>query len=233
MNKQTYAAVVPAAGIGSRMQAELPKQYLPLSDSTVIELSLATLLAHPKIEQVVVVLAENDHWFKQLSCAQHPKLTLAIGGAERANSVLSGLLAVKQADWVLVHDAARPCLTKGDIDLLIEHTGSKQQGAILATQVRDTMKRCAESGQIIKTVAREQLWHALTPQAFLRDQLIQSLQQGITLGRQITDEASAIELAGLPCSVIAGRADNIKVTRPEDMAMAELFIKQLKNEGLA
>lgn len=233
MNKQTYAAVVPAAGIGARMQAELPKQYLPLAGSTVIELSLATLLSHPKIEQVIVVLAENDQWFSHLSCAQHPKLKLALGGEERANSVLSGLLAVEQADWVLVHDAARPCLTKTDIDLLIEHTNQQQQGAILATQVRDTMKRCDETGQIIKTVAREQLWHALTPQAFMRTQLIQSLQQGIELGRLITDEASAMELAGLPCSVIAGRGDNIKVTRPEDMAMAELFIKQLKSEGLA
>ncbi|MCE2571424.1 2-C-methyl-D-erythritol 4-phosphate cytidylyltransferase [Motilimonas eburnea] len=233
MNKQTYAAVVPAAGIGARMQAELPKQYLPLAGATVIELSLAPLLNHPEIEQVVVVLAENDQWFNVLSCASHPKLTTAKGGAERADSVLSGLHSVAQADWVLVHDAARPCLTKLDIDLLIAHAREQQSGAILATQVRDTMKRCDESGQIIKTVAREHLWHALTPQGFPRKELMQSLQQGITQGRLITDEASAMELAGQPCAVIAGRGDNIKVTRPEDMAMAELFIKQLKNEGLA
>ncbi|MDO6527672.1 2-C-methyl-D-erythritol 4-phosphate cytidylyltransferase [Motilimonas sp. 1_MG-2023] len=226
MIKQTYAAILPAAGIGSRMQSVLPKQYLPLAGKTVIEHSLSHLIQHSAISEVVVVLAENDCWFRQLEVAKHPKITLAPGGAERCDSVLSGLHAIKKAEWVLVHDAARPCLTHSDIDLLIEHIETYHQGAILGTQVRDTMKRSDANGNILGTVDREHLWHALTPQAFSVQQLRLALESALLQGVNITDEASAIELSGAACSILPGRADNLKVTRPEDMAMAELFLTQ-------
>ncbi|MCE2596222.1 2-C-methyl-D-erythritol 4-phosphate cytidylyltransferase [Motilimonas cestriensis] len=226
MIKQTYAAILPAAGIGSRMQAAVPKQYLPLAGKTVIEHSLSKLLQHPAISQVVVVLAENDRWFRQLEVAKHPKISLALGGAERCDSVLSGLHAIKKADWVLVHDAARPCLAHSDIELLIKHIEQHHQGVILGAQVRDTMKRSDANGNILNTVDRDGLWHALTPQAFPVQQLRHALQSALMQGVNITDEASAIEFSGEACSILPGRSDNLKVTRPEDMAMAERFLTQ-------
>ena len=230
MSKPTYAAVVPAAGVGSRMLAAQPKQYLSLAGKTVIEHSLSQLLGHSAINQVVVVLAKDDRWFSQLPVASHPKITLALGGAERCDSVLNGLSAIRSADWVLVHDAARPCLTTADIDLLLQHTKQHNSGAILGARVRDTMKRADAQGNIIHTVERDCLWHALTPQAFplaqLQHALIHALQQGIA----ITDEASAIEYIGGTCAMLVGRSDNLKVTRPEDMAMAELFLTQFLSQ---
>ncbi len=220
----TFTVVVPAAGIGSRMGASCPKQYLPLAGKFLIEHTLERLLAHPRIERVVVALAADDDFFQTLPVASHPRLMTTTGGCERADSVLNGLSLV-ESEWVLVHDAARPCITHQDIDRLI-HAGLAGDGAILGSRVRDTMKRSDAAGYIQKTVDRDQLWHALTPQFFRTTLLRDAIQQGQSQGLPITDEASAMELAGWRPLMVEGRADNIKVTRPEDLALAALFLSQ-------
>lgn len=220
----TFSVVVPAAGVGRRMGAGCPKQYLPLAGRFLIEHTLTRLLEHPRIDEVIVALAPEDTFFSTLTIADHPRLRVAQGGADRAQSVLNGLRLVR-SEWVLVHDAARPCITHRDIDQLI-HEGLAGDGAILATRVRDTMKRGDAGGRILKTVEREQLWHALTPQFFPTQALREALEQGLAQGRIITDEASAMEQAGFHPQLVEGRADNIKVTRPEDLALAALYLSQ-------
>ncbi|PJG59610.1 2-C-methyl-D-erythritol 4-phosphate cytidylyltransferase [Aeromonas cavernicola] len=223
-NLQGLTAIVPAAGIGSRMGAECPKQYLQLAGKTILEHTLARLLSHPAIDHVVVALAPNDQWFDTLAIAVDPRILRVDGGAERAFSVLNALDVV-QGEWVLVHDAARPCLTHRDLDALIA-AAIPCGGAILGSRVRDTMKRTDGAGNIVATVERAQLWHALTPQMFPTTPLKQALEQGLAQGATLTDEASAMERAGFAVQMVEGRADNIKVTRPEDLALAALFLHQ-------
>ncbi|MGS0679694.1 2-C-methyl-D-erythritol 4-phosphate cytidylyltransferase [Shewanella sp. 125m-7] len=218
-------AIVPAAGIGSRMGAEIPKQYLMLNQQPILGHTLDCLLSHPNIDKVIVAISSADDFFAKLPQANHPKLHCVIGGKERAHSVLSGLKLADNDAWALVHDAARPCLTHQDIDKLIESAELYPQGAILAAPVRDTMKRTSADGVIIATVCREQLWHALTPQFFPVASLMQNLAAALTAGAQITDEASAMEWAGVMPAVVTGRADNIKVTHPDDLQLASLFLK--------
>ena len=217
-------AIVPAAGIGSRMGADCPKQYLTLAGKTILEHTLGCLLSHPAIARVIVALAPHDGWFEQLAVAADPRILRVEGGIERAYSVLNAL-HVAQGKWVLVHDAARPCLCHGDLDKLIA-TAMACDGAILGSRVRDTMKRTDGAGNIVATVEREQLWHALTPQMFPTGTLKRALEEGLALGALITDEASAMERAGFTVKMVEGRADNIKVTRPEDLSLAELFLQQ-------
>lgn len=217
-------AIVPAAGIGSRMGADCPKQYLTLAGKTILEHTLGCLLSHPAIARVIVALAPHDGWFEQLTVAADPRILRVEGGIERAYSVLNAL-HVAQGKWVLVHDAARPCLCHGDLDKLIT-TAMAGDGAILGSRVRDTMKRTDAAGSIVATVEREQLWHALTPQMFPTGTLKRALEEGLALGALITDEASAMERAGFTVKMVEGRADNIKVTRPEDLSLAELFLQQ-------
>ena len=217
-------AIVPAAGIGSRMGADCPKQYLTLAGKTILEHTLGCLLSHPAIARVIVALAPHDGWFEQLTVAADPRILRVEGGIERAYSVLNAL-HVAQGKWVLVHDAARPCLCHSDLDKLIT-TAMACDGAILGSRVRDTMKRTDAAGSIVATVEREQLWHALTPQMFPTGTLKRALEEGLALGALITDEASAMERAGFTVKMVEGRADNIKVTRPEDLSLAELFLQQ-------
>ena len=217
-------AIVPAAGIGSRMGAECPKQYLSLAGKCILEHTLERLLSHPAIARVIVALAPHDRWFETLAVAADPRVWRVEGGSERAWSVLNGL-HVAQGEWVLVHDAARPCLTHGDLDRLIA-TAMACDGAILGSRVRDTMKRTDAAGNILATVDREQLWHALTPQMFPTGPLRRALEEGLALGAAITDEASAMERAGFAVRMVEGRADNIKVTRPEDLSLAGLYLQQ-------
>ncbi|MCK5820162.1 MAG: 2-C-methyl-D-erythritol 4-phosphate cytidylyltransferase [Psychromonas sp.] len=225
MNKLSFTAVIVAAGIGKRVGAEIPKQYLPLLDKTIIEHSLTPFLSHPKISNVVVSLASNDNWFSQLSLSSHRKLQTVVGGKERVDSVLAALCNIDPKSYVLVHDAARPCITNEDIDKLILHAESNNSGAILGSRVRDTMKRTFSDDQIKQTVDREDLWHALTPQLFQTSILIDAIRNNKT-PEKITDEASAMEMAGIPVVIIEGRSDNLKVTRQEDLILAELFLKQ-------
>ncbi|WP_417614216.1 2-C-methyl-D-erythritol 4-phosphate cytidylyltransferase [Oceanisphaera sp.] len=219
-----YTAVVPAAGVGSRMAADRPKQYLTLAGRTLLEQTLMRLLDHPGISRIIVATAEQDPWFAQLPLARHPRILRVNGGRERADSVLNALLQV-ETDQVLVHDAARPCLHRDDLDAVMA-AGLQPQGAILACRVRDTMKRGNGEGAIASSVSRDELWHALTPQCFNTETLRQALTDALAAGVSITDEASAMEWAGFHPQLVEGRADNIKVTRPEDLALAGFFLQQ-------
>ena len=221
-------AVVPAAGIGSRMQTECPKQYLKIGDKTILEHAVASLMAHPRVAHVVIAISPTDSWFASLPLASNPNITVINGGAQRADSVLAGLNVVKNAQWVLVHDAARPCLHQDDLARLLDITETSKIGGILAAPVRDTMKRGEPGkGLIAHTVDREDLWHALTPQLFPLELLRSCLQRALDEHASITDEASALEYCGFHPELISARADNIKVTRPEDLALAEFYLTRL------
>lgn len=223
MSRLSLNAVIAAAGIGKRVGANIPKQYLPLLGKTIIEHSIAPFLNHPDIKKVIVSIAENDLWFAQLPVAKNPKVQVVIGGKERVDSVLCALKVLPQEGYVLVHDAARPCIKSTDIDKLIITAVQSKHGAILGTRVRDTMKRSDPYGQISHTVGRTNLWHALTPQMFENKVLINAIESA-EFPQQITDEASAMEMAGLTVAIIEGRSDNLKVTREEDLILAELYL---------
>jgi len=220
-------AIVPAAGIGRRMGAEVPKQYLQLNEKSILAHTLDCLLSHAEIAQVIVALHPEDTYFCRLPQASSQKLKTVIGGDERADSVLAALNTVDEKSWVLVHDAARPCLSHLDIDKLIASKAIFPQGAILASQVRDTMKRTDATGKICHTVCRDKLWHALTPQYFQAAELKHQLASALAAGATITDEASAMEWAGIMPGIVSGRVDNIKVTHPDDLQLAALFLKSL------
>jgi len=229
-------AVVPAAGRGSRFasaSASGAKQYAPLKGATVIEWSLAALLAEPRVAGIVVVLAADDtRWSTLPVAAAGAKIRTAVGGADRQDSVLSGLEALEAEaaadDWVMVHDAARPCLTSADLTALIDAvetpTAEPRSGALLAAPVVDTVKR-ERGGIAVDTVDRSGLWRALTPQVFGFLQLQQALEEVVRLGLAVTDEAQAMERLGLPAELVRGSPFNIKVTRPEDLTMAEAILK--------
>lgn len=223
-----YTAVVPAAGVGKRMQADRPKQYLMLGGKTIIEHTLEQLISHPQISRVVVALHPDDPYFEELPISQAEWLTRVDGGKERADSVLAGLRHLPQEGWVLVHDAARPCVSHRDLSNLFALHLKGESGGILATPVRDTMKRAQASHPelISHTEERENLWHALTPQFFPVKTLTESLGNALQANANITDEASAIEWAGGQVNLVEGSSSNIKITRPDDLALAEYYLSR-------
>lgn len=226
-------AIVPAAGVGKRMQADRPKQYLMLGEQTVLEHTVIALLAHPRVDKVVIAVSEGDPYFAALPLAHHPRVLRARGGKERADSVLNALRLVNQAklsQWVMVHDAARPCVTQADITQLIDSALAHSVGAILASPVRDTMKRGDSNNTIDHTVNRDALWHALTPQMFPVKLLLPALENALAKQVTITDEASALEWMGQKPVLVSGRADNIKITQPEDLALAEFYLNRNKEK---
>ncbi|QOL25804.1 2-C-methyl-D-erythritol 4-phosphate cytidylyltransferase [Thalassotalea sp. LPB0316] len=237
MNKQespNLAVVVPAAGVGKRMQSACPKQYLTINHKTVLEHTVERLLSHQSIDKVIIALGENDGYFADTSLVNHPNVETVIGGQERVDSVLAGLYRVQAIgyDWVLVHDAARPCVKTSDIDQLINHCLSANQGGLLAYPAKDTIKRSSSDGSVAETVERSVLWHALTPQMYPTVKLIDAIVAGLAQNKVITDESSAMELANEPSQLIEGASDNIKITRPEDLALAKFILsnQQLSNQ---
>ncbi|WP_404462581.1 2-C-methyl-D-erythritol 4-phosphate cytidylyltransferase [Providencia rettgeri] len=229
-------ALIPAAGIGSRMNADCPKQYLSVAGKTIIEHTIDALLANNTVNTVVIALSADDDYFQQLDIAKDPRVTVVTGGKERADSVLAGLnYLTSQPDyhdcWVLVHDAARPCLHQQDLNNIIQlATEQGCCGGILAAPVRDTMKRSVKTSVFIDhTVEREALWHALTPQFFPLELLRNCLSKALKENAVITDEASALEYCGYQPVLVAGRADNLKVTQPEDLALAEFYLSRMNN----
>lgn len=222
-----HIALVPAAGTGSRFGARLPKQYLPLAGQPLIGHALTTLCAHPCIDRVVVVLSPDDlYWRSHDWSALGPKLMpVHCGGASRAVSVRNGLLEVagwaRPDDWVLVHDAARPCLSSDLLDTLITALADDAVGGLLAVPVADTLKRADDDGRVERTVPREDMWQAQTPQMFRLALLQDALERRI----DVTDEASAIEAAGHAPKLVESKVGNLKVTWPEDMQLAELILR--------
>jgi len=227
MNVQPrYWAVIPAAGIGSRMQADRPKQYLLLQGQPVIHHALQPFLAIPAIQGVVLALAKDDTYWQ--APAQADKIHTVVGGAERADSVRAALAYLADFaaadDWILVHDAARPCLSLDDLQHLIVSLADHPVGGLLASPVADTLKHADAEHHVQTTVPRADLWRALTPQMFRYQTLVSALDAAHVAGSTITDESMAIEAAGLYPKLVVGRADNLKITRPEDLAVATTIL---------
>ncbi len=217
------------------MASDRPKQYLPLAGRTVIEHSLNAMLNHPAIKGVVLAIAADDEYWAELDYQHKKPVLLAPGGAERCHSVLNALDVLQttagETDWVLVHDAARPCLRQDDVSQLMEYCKHHPVGGILAVPVKDTIKQSTGSSQaetIAVTVDRSLLWHAQTPQMFRLDVLRDALRQALAAGVTITDEASALEWCGQMPLLIEGHGDNIKITRPEDLPLAEFYFSRLR-----
>jgi 2-C-methyl-D-erythritol 4-phosphate cytidylyltransferase len=221
-----FHALVPAAGSGSRMGSELPKQYLDLAGRPMIYHALTTLCASTDISAVFVVLAPDDEHFRRFDWSHcGDKLEpLYCGGATRAESVMNGLMAAELApdEWVLVHDAARPCLSDAQLAKLIAEVRDDAVGGILAVPVADTLKRADAMQRIAHTEDRNGLWQAQTPQMFRTELLLQALNQA----RDVTDEASAIEALGLHPRLVESESANFKVTYPQDIKLAELLLSQ-------
>jgi 2-C-methyl-D-erythritol 4-phosphate cytidylyltransferase len=222
----SLVAIVPAAGVGARMQANCPKQYLTIDKLTILEHTVNRLLAYPSITKVIVALGEQDSYFSSTSLAKHDQVQTVLGGQQRVDSVLAGLKVINPQEfpWVLVHDAARPCVTHQDIGALIQACTEKNIGGLLASPVRDTMKRSTADLQVSETVDRENLWHALTPQMYPVTMLMAAIEQALIENVMITDESSAMELAKKPSLVVSSSSENIKITRPEDLAMAAFIL---------
>jgi len=220
------AVIIPAAGVGKRMRSNCPKQYLKINGKTILEHTVERILSHPSIDLAVIALSADDEYYKTTALPQNPKVATVIGGEERVDSVLAGLKSIDTSkySWALVHDAARPCVSIEDLSNLITECFQKDCGGILASPVRDTMKRAKRDLFIAKTECRDNLWHALTPQMYPVGQLIQSIEKAIEEGLEITDESSAIELANFPSLLVEGSNHNLKVTHPSDLMLAELIL---------
>lgn len=224
-----YWVIVPAAGIGSRMNADRPKQYLSLIDKTVIEHTLQKLLGYPMFSGLFVGISSDDQYWRQLPVSDDDRISCYQGGSERVDTVLNGLKAVaSQAspdDWVLVHDVARPCVSVDDIDHMIQELASSPVGGVLGVPVADTLKKVID-GRVVDTVDRSSLWRAYTPQMFRYGTLLRALENGLEKGVVITDEASAIEAEGLVPVMVQGSAENIKITQPSDLKLAEIYLSR-------
>jgi 2-C-methyl-D-erythritol 4-phosphate cytidylyltransferase len=210
------------------MAARVPKQYLVLAGRTVLEHTLDCLAAEARIARIVVAISADDEHFDALRARLPSKVECVTGGAERCHSVLAGLHSLAQTApaqaWVLVHDAARPCLRAADLARLLDELAVDTVGGILGNPVRDTLKRCAADGAVAATIDRAALWHALTPQMFRLGALIAAIEAALADGIIVTDEAQAIERLGCAPRVIAGHGDNLKITHPDDLALAELIL---------
>jgi 2-C-methyl-D-erythritol 4-phosphate cytidylyltransferase len=226
-----YFLVMPAAGSGRRFSASIPKQYATLGATTVIEHSLARFESDPDCAGIVVVTASDDATWPAIA-ARRPRLVdSAPGGAERAQSVRAGLHAlasrVRDDEWVMVHDAARPCLTTADLARLKTEAGAHDIGGLLAIPLADTLKRARRTDDVPAvdvTLDREDLWRAATPQLFRFGALVRALDAALAQRRFPTDEAQALEWAGHRPRLVPGRADNIKVTTADDLALAAAIL---------
>lgn len=217
-----HFALIPAAGVGARMAAARPKQYLELHGRPMLWHALRVFEAHPAIVRVHVVLSSDDGWWAGYDWSGFAKLAvLRCGGATRAESVLNGLRAMRgevtEEDWVLVHDAARPCLSPALLDRLLVELADDPVGGILAVPVADTLKREGAGRRIAATVPRDGLWGAQTPQMFRLGLLLRALEHA---GTEVTDEASAVEALGHAPRLVESDRSNLKVTFPDDLEVA-------------
>lgn len=229
--------VVPAAGIGSRMQADRPKQYLLINNQPVIFHTLNRLINHPRIKGVIIALSVNDPYWPSLNLPLNWPIYTTLGGAERAESVsnaLQFLHSLTDKDpWVLVHDAARPCIRHSDIDAMFQQLQHDTVGGILGVPLTETVKRVDTNNTIEATIDRSSLWRAVTPQMFRLKALSEALTHAKHANLKVTDEASAIEYMGSKPKMVEGHADNIKITLPQDLALAALFLQQQERGATA
>ncbi len=227
VNSESLWCVVPAAGRSTRVGGDIPKQYLPIAGKPMLMHTLTRLAMHPRIAGLMVVLAEKDNYWAGMASLRGKPVRTAVGGGERADSVLAGIGALREvvedAQFILVHDAARPCVRAADITKLIE-LGIPAGGAILAAPMRDTLKRAGSDGRIVITEPRDERWRALTPQLFRYGELKKALDAAKAAGLLITDEAMAMERSGHRPLLVEGSDDNIKVTTAPDFALAEFLL---------
>lgn len=235
MSLSRVHALIPAAGLSVRFGGTTLKQYAHLLGKPVIAHSIEAVCQHQAVAAVTVALAKDDGIYDELIRPHYPEVNTVTGGDSRAQTVLNGLRYIRSRDsqchWVLVHDAARPCLSYASLDALVQHRAHGQQGAILAIPVRDTLKRGDGSGRIESTVDRSGLWAAQTPQLFPLNMLLENLQAAVTFGPPPTDEAEAMERGGFHPVLVQGCPDNIKITGPEDLALAETILKNRIRTG--
>lgn len=223
--------VIPAAGIGSRMQSDCPKQYLHLGEKTVLQVSAEKLLSALPLQGLAISIADNDDYWPELSLEHHPQITRVAGGKERSDSVFNGLAhwlsqGASREDWVLVHDAARPCIHPNCLARLWETAQQNNTSAILASPAADTLKWSEQGQSITKTLDRSRIWQAQTPQLAPLGLLYDALQFAQAHDVTITDEASALEAAGHNVRLVMGRRDNLKITHPEDLPLAQFLLTQ-------
>ncbi len=221
-------ALIPAAGRGTRFGGEVLKQYLPVCGKAVLAHSIRVFQSHPRIAGITVVRAENDHWFESAVGPVSAEVETVTGGETRTESVRNGLQYIADqhpgTTWVLIHDAARPCLSRQLLDRLLEQGLECAEGAILAMPIGDTLKRVGEAQAIVATVDRHGLWAAQTPQLFRLAELSDAIDVALRDGCELTDEASAMEYAGVRPKIVMGSAANIKITYPGDLAIAEAWL---------
>lgn len=227
-------AVIPAAGSGTRMQSDKPKQYLEFHGKSIIEHCLDRLLSHPEIDGAVVVLQAGDRTWESLGYQSQKPVFTADGGNERQHSVYKGLAALQQHCGnnaiALVHDAVRPLVSHEDLGKVIAAARVHSAGAILATPLNDTLKRQTEDRQIAETIERQGLWRALTPQVFHLPVLLDALKRSNDEEIAITDDAQAVELAGYSPALVAGNVDNLKITTQGDLSLAERIWSNQRNQ---
>lgn len=238
MNKPKHWLVVPAAGIGTRMKSELPKQYLTLGHRYLLDITLSRILDQLDFAGCMVPLNARDRWWQDTEASGDDRIQTCTGGEERVHSVLSALHALQEQaqpdDWVLVHDAARPCLHSGDLSRLLTALSDHPVGGLLAAPVTDTLKQ-ADSGEparVDTTIDRRHLWRALTPQMFRFGALTRALEQCLSRGYTVTDESSALEMMGDRPVLIEGRPDNIKITVPSDLELASFILERLQTDSV-
>ena len=235
----TIWAILPAAGIGRRMGSTIPKQYLTIDGVPLILHSLRRLSAVSEIQKIIVVIhPEDNRWAKlQESIVDEfeNRIITVMGGDERYQSVLNGLTAVTELaasdDWVLVHDAVRPCIRTSDIENLISKVSLHPVGGLLGSAVDNTLKKVGPDLSVIETVDRESYWNALTPQMFRFAALKESIEAVVASGEQVTDEAAAMEVAGFKPIMIAGHKDNIKITVESDLVLASQILKNQASDN--
>ncbi|GMR14858.1 MAG: 2-C-methyl-D-erythritol 4-phosphate cytidylyltransferase [Gammaproteobacteria bacterium] len=230
MSTEQVHALIPAAGHGTRYGGAVLKQYLPVCGKAVLAHSIRAFQFHPLIAGITVILAEDDQLFASAVGQLSTVVDMVIGGDTRAQSVRNGLQSVSdkypQTNWVLIHDAARPCLSPESLDRLLEQGLQSADGAILAMPVGDTLKRAGETQEIVATVDRRGLWAAQTPQLFRLGALSDAIDLALRDERELTDEASAMEFAGARPKLVMGSAANIKITHSSDLAIAEAWLKR-------
>lgn len=229
MGKGKYWVVIPAAGVGKRMQVNHPKQYLSIDGKTIIEHTLSCFSHNPIFSGIVVAVSSGDEYWPELHIESSVPLFKTEGGEERCFSVLNGLRYLKgkasDNDWILVHDAARPCLRAEDIHTLVKQVGKHSVGGLLGLPVADTLKFCGDNQRVKRTVSRNGLWRALTPQMFRYGKLLSAMEAITHFPERVTDEASAMEMAGYEPVMVEGHWDNIKITHPQDLSQAQLILR--------
>ncbi|BAC24678.1 ygbP [Wigglesworthia glossinidia endosymbiont of Glossina brevipalpis] len=227
INHPEIIVIFPAAGIGKRMGYKYPKQYIKIKNKTILEHSISLFIDKIYVKKILIAINKKDYWFNKLSILKNKKINIVIGGKSRTESVISALKFVSKVDWVLVHDAVRPCLHKNDLNKLLKVINISPFGAILAAPIYDTVKK-SYGNFISHTIKRNKLWRALTPQLFNLKILINCLKIITSKGEIITDESSALEKCGYKLNLVHGRSDNIKITYPEDLNFANFFINNIK-----